>query len=150
MPTGHPKNGINKGWFKKGSHSNVATEFKKGHKLWTVERIKKMANSLKGKTAGSKHYNWQGGQFVHQGWILIQNKNHPHCNNNGYIKKSHLVMEKYIGRFLEPGEIVHHKNKIRTDDRIENLHLFKNQSEHFSFHKKEYWKNYRKNKYWKR
>lgn len=32
MPTGIPKNGTNKGWFKKGEHYSLKTEFKKGQK----------------------------------------------------------------------------------------------------------------------
>lgn len=40
-----------------------------------------------------------------------------------------------IGRYLRPGELVHHRNEIKTDDRPENLRLFKNQSEHSRYHR---------------
>ncbi len=49
-----------------------------------------------------------------------------------------IIMENHIGRKLQPGECVHHKNGDRLDDRIENLELCASNSEHLSTHHRNY------------
>lgn len=41
-----------------------------------------------------------------------------------------LVMEKKLGRQLEPNEVVHHLNENTEDNRPENLHLYPSNAEH--------------------
>ncbi len=57
------------------------------------------------------------------GYISVYFPDHPGSNKDGYIMEHDLVMECYIGRWLNDDEIVHHKNHIRDDNRIENLQL---------------------------
>ena len=84
-----------------------------------------------------KHYNWKGGRTVSRGRVFIYKPDHPYCDHHGYVMEHRLVMEEKIGRVLLPSEKVHHLNKKTTDNRIVNLMLVANQSEHIRvYHKK--------------
>lgn len=40
-----------------------------------------------------------------------------------YVPKHEMVIRKKIGRATRPGELVHHRNEIKTDNRLSNLKL---------------------------
>ena len=96
-----------------GKHQSPATEFK----------------------AREKHPKWKGGIYKKkEGYIKVKDRNHPYCDAQGYVCQHRLVMEKHVGRYLNPKERVHHINRRKDDNRIENLKLFSSESEHQKLH----------------
>ena len=117
-------------WFKKGIHNNLEYEIKKGQHISPKTEFKK------GQNLGNEHPHWKGGKYKNkQGYVFIYKPTHPFCNKQGYILKHRFVIEKYIGRYLKPDEVVHHINGNPSDNRFKNLKLFINQKEHARFHK---------------
>lgn len=86
---------------------------------------------------GENNPKWRGGivDDTH-GRKLVYTPGHPNPSMFGsHVYRYRLVMEKHLGRFLLPSEVVHHKNGDVSDDRIENLEIM-SQSLHAKLHNK--------------
>ncbi len=99
-----------------------------------TEKAKKKISKNNARLSGKNNHRWQGGQHKNtNGYIMVYKPTHPFAKQN-YVRRSRIVAEKALGRYLEPNEIVHHINKTRDDDRIENLFIFETRTEHSVFH----------------
>lgn len=58
------------------------------------------------------------------GYVQIKMTDHPNVTANGWMSEHTYVMSKVLGRALLPGENVHHRNGLRSDNRPENLELW--------------------------
>ncbi len=86
---------------------------------------------------GVRPSNYKGFTNTHgknaDGYILIFLPEHPYTNSQGYVREHRLVMEKHIGRYLTPEEIIHHKDFNKTNNSIENLQIM-TRREHDAYH----------------
>lgn len=73
-----------------------------------------------------RHKGW----YKQHGYIKRLVNEHPFMDKRGYVMEHRLVIEAHQGKFLEAGMVVHHRNGIRDDNRIENLELLSEQSRH--------------------
>jgi len=93
---------------------------------------------------GIRHPSFKNGRYTTNGYVVVTiepnddfylpmaKQGHHYC-----VLEHRLIMAKHLGRCLQSWELVHHKNGIKDDNRIENLELTTNGS-HSLAHTKGY------------
>ena len=104
--------------------------------------ISKLCRSCAHKGKPSNH--WKGGRVTVIGgyigiWVAPNDFFYPMARRRGaglrsYVLEHRLVMAKHLNRCLLPWEIVHHKNGIKDDNRLENLELLPTTKKHTEKH----------------
>lgn len=110
----------------------MAPSYHKGRTVHTCSRLCQAERyKREGTQRGENSGTWKGGiAYTQDGRKLVKVHDHPHANISGYVYNYRLVMEKMIGRYLTPEEVVHHLDDDPTNDEPSNLVLCANNAEH--------------------
>lgn len=74
------------------------------------------------------------GTYKQNGYILAKAPYHPSANKRGYVYLHRLIMENYLGRYLESNELVHHIDGNRENNNVLNLKLTTPSEHHIKEH----------------
>jgi len=92
---------------------------------WAAKFEIREVRPYEGDKSGSNNPHWKGGKYKDSqtGYVMLYLPEHPNANKKGYLPEHRLTMEDFLGRGLRPNELVRHKNKLKDDNRLENLEL---------------------------
>ncbi len=94
--------------------------------------------------SGPSHPKWKGGRGKTVSGYIFRTLTpddpfYPMASSHNHVAEHRLIVAQHIGRCLLEGEVVHHINHVRDDNRIENLQLMlaiKHQRQHIVEHNK--------------
>lgn len=86
---------------------------------------------------GTKAAHWKGGEKPNGGRVMWHLPWHPGADSGGYVYRYRIVAELKLGRFLAPGEVVHHIDGNSENDHPDNIEVLPNQAEHARMHGRE-------------
>jgi HNH endonuclease len=95
----------------------------------------KSCGCLRRSLRGEKSPHWRGGTKTHSaGYILAYAPGHPRAKGC-YVYEHILVAEKMLGRMLLHGEMVHHLDHDKTNNKPENLYIAPSPAHHLAYHR---------------
>lgn len=86
------------------------------------------------KSCGCLSHTRSNKKIIDNGYITIYMPEHLKSKKNGYVYEHILVAEEMLGRPLGKEEVVHHKDRNRTNNKPKNLIIFKTHADHGRFH----------------
>lgn len=89
-------------------------------------------------------FNGHKSYIDHEGYSHVYHPSHRFADRRGYIREHRLVWEQHNKACLLPWADVHHKNKQRSDNKIENLMAITHSQHTTTLHQKYLGVNY----YW--
>jgi len=112
----------------------------KDHPRWGHTHTSEAREKIRQANSREKSHRWRGGIIRSGGYIYIMSPDHPFRTRmkqsltvTGYVAAHRLIVESYLKRFLKRSESVHHINKIKSDNRPENLMAFAKPGAHLAF-----------------
>jgi len=83
----------------------------------------------------ARHPSWLGGRHrTSLGYVLIYQPGHPRANGQGYVMEHLLIAEGVLGYAVPVKAVVHHVNKVKDDNRNENLVVCEDEAYHRLLH----------------
>lgn len=79
---------------------------------------------------------WNDGHLDSKGKFRVYRPDYPRVHNNGYAFRAHIVWWLKHDEHVPDGYVIHHKNGIKDDDRLENLELMEHGEHTILHHKK--------------
>lgn len=74
-------------------------------------------------------------RYITAGYYSYYLPDHHLANKAGLVYEHMLVAENMLGRSLNYGEVVHHKDMNKKNNKVDNLMVFKTISDHSAYHK---------------
>jgi len=68
------------------------------------------------------------------GYIAYYLPEHHLADGSGRVYQHMIVAEQMLGRKLNQEEVVHHKDRNRSNNSVDNLMVFKTVSDHTAYH----------------
>jgi hypothetical protein len=117
---------------RRGKHLNLSEETRK--RLSELSR-KRWQNPECAKRMAARGIPKKNGKTIDKkGYIRIlvppSSPFYPMADHESYVPEHRLIIAQHLGRLLKRYEVVHHKNGIKNDNRLENLELVNSNGEH--------------------